>query len=103
MKFYKLDDEGNPTLCASLEEYAAWAGSRNRELDRVALDVLEGDIRISTVFLGMDHNYYGGPPLLYETMIFGGSHDEYQRRYSTRAEAVAGHKEALALAKEASK
>jgi hypothetical protein len=28
-------------------------------------------------------------------MIFGGEHDQYQRRYATRAEAEAGHAEAV--------
>ena len=31
--------------------------------------------------------HFDGPPLLYETMIFGGPLEEEQERYSTRAEA----------------
>lgn len=57
-----------------------------------------GDILVSTVWLGLDHQWGDGPPLIFETMIFGGEHDEEQWRYSTREEAEAGHKAACALA-----
>ena len=64
---------------------------------RVGWEVRD-DVTVSTVFLGLDHNWGGGPPMIFETMIFGGAHDEDQWRYSTRAEAEEGHKRALALA-----
>lgn len=51
-------------------------------------------IDVSTVFLGLNHQYGDGPPLLFETMIFGGEHDQYQERYSTWGEAEAGHEAA---------
>ena len=50
------------------------------------------DISVSTVFLGIDHSFGDGPPLLFETMIFGGEHDEDVERYSTWDEAEVGHK-----------
>lgn len=44
------------------------------------------------MFLGLDHRHFGkGPPLLYETMVFGGEADGECARYSTRTEALAGH------------
>jgi len=46
---------------------------------------------ISTVFLGIDHQFGDGPPLVFETMVFGGPLDDEQDRYSTWDEAVAGH------------
>lgn len=54
-----------------------------------------GDVRISTVFLGIGHDY--DPPILFETMIFGGDHDQYQERCSTWDEAEKQHAAALAL------
>lgn len=66
---------------------------------RVAADDLSEDIRVSTVFLGLDHRHGEGSPLLFETMIFGGPHHDYQERYSTWDEAVEGHARAVALAK----
>lgn len=46
---------------------------------------------VSTVFLGIDHGWDDGPPLLYETMVFGPHVDQYCERYSTEDEAREGH------------
>ncbi len=59
-----------------------------------------GEVEVSTVFLGIDHRYGKGQPIVFETMIFGGKHDGYQTRYSTWEEAVEGHKIACNLANE---
>jgi hypothetical protein len=59
-----------------------------------------GQVEVSTVFLVLDHNYgREGPPVLYETMVFGGAHDQWQRRYATREAALAGHDQAVMLAR----
>lgn len=61
---------------------------------------------VSTVWLGIDHNFtMSGPPLIFETMVFppgdesgdGGlySEEEYCERYPTEAAAQAGHDRAL--------
>lgn len=50
-----------------------------------------GDVHVSTVYLGIDHNWGDGPPLIFETMVFGGALDQTCDRYSTEAEAVADH------------
>lgn len=57
-------------------------------------------ILISTVFLGLNHNYGDGPPLVFETMIFGGKHNQSCWRYSTWEDAEAGHREAVQLSKD---
>lgn len=51
-----------------------------------------GSTRISTVFLGSDHQYLDGPPLLFETMVFGGPMDGEMERYTTLEQAEQGHK-----------
>lgn len=56
-----------------------------------------GSVSVSTVFLGMDHSFGGGEPVLFETMIFGGEHDQYQERYCTWDEAEKGHQIACDL------
>lgn len=48
-------------------------------------------VHVSTVFLGIDHSWGNGAPILFETMVFGGVLDSYQRRYSTYEQAEAGH------------
>lgn len=50
-------------------------------------------VLVSTVFLGLDHNWNDGKPILFETMIFGGKHDQEQRRYCTYEEAEQGHED----------
>lgn len=72
---------------------------KNFERDFVVAKTQVNDEQmVSTVMLPFDHGY-DGTPLLFETMIFGGEHGGYQRRYSTREEAVAGHNEiCIALA-----
>jgi hypothetical protein len=57
-----------------------------------------GEVQISTVWVGLDYNFSGvGPPLIFETMIFGGPLDQEQWRYSTEQEAREGHKRAVEL------
>ena len=46
---------------------------------------------ISTVWLGLDHNLLGSVPLIFESMVFGRGGERTQRRYSTEAQAIAGH------------
>ena len=44
---------------------------------------------VSTVFLGLEMAFRDGPPVLFETMIFGGPFDEqFQWRYHTKKEAI---------------
>ena len=83
-----------PVPVSTVTEWAIWF----EKAGRVASDYV-GDVHISTVFLGIDHSFGSGPPLLFETMIFGGDHDGYQERFRTWDEAAAGHKIALALVK----
>lgn len=52
--------------------------------------------RVSTVWLGLDHNWRpGGPPLIFETAVFEGRrrriYDGMMARYSTLTEAQRGH------------
>ena len=60
-------------------------------------DYIDG-VHVSTVWMGIDHNWLSeGAPLIFETMIFGGSHDEWRWRYSTEQEAREGHARAIEL------
>ena len=61
-------------------------------------DTINGCL-VSTVFLGVNHRFESGRPILYETMIFSGDDSLYQERYFTRGEAISGHKMALEKAK----
>jgi hypothetical protein len=48
--------------------------------------------KVSTVWLGLDHGMgFGAPPLIFETMVFGGSLDGTQERYASEEHARVGH------------
>jgi hypothetical protein len=53
------------------------------------------------VFLGLDHSFGRGDPVLFETMVFGGPLGSAQWRYCTWAEAERGHEEAVVQARKA--
>ena len=57
----------------------------------VAKTFLNGS-KVSTVFLGIEHGFDKECPILFETMVFGGTLDGEQDRYCTYDEAVSGHK-----------
>ena len=86
---YILDENDNPILEPDLMKWANSVGKQNRF---VAEDTI-GDANISTMFLGLDHNYsQSGPPILWETMVFGGKYDQDCDRCSgTRADALEMH------------
>ena len=72
-------------------DVATWVRMmQDPESKRVA-DTTIGDVRIRTVFLGLDHRFGEGAPLLFETMAFGGALDEEQDRCTTWEEAEAMH------------
>ena len=51
------------------------------------------DVHVSTVWIGLDHNFRqpGSPPLPWEAMIFGGDHDGEQWHYPSREAAYTHH------------
>lgn len=58
-------------------------------------------VKVSTVFLGLDHNFGTGEPQLFETMVFGGPLDGQEARYATWGEAEKGHEAMCALVRDA--
>jgi hypothetical protein len=72
--------------------WLAWAywfeGEHNR---LVAWDEVTEGVSVSTIFLGLDHQWGNGPPMLFETMTFGPYGGGEQYRYPTWDDAWAGH------------
>jgi hypothetical protein len=89
------DFDGNPI---DVLEWGRLFESSDRVLARTFVD---DGTEISTVWLGLDYSFGHGTPLIFETMIFGGPHDEYQDRHTNRDAALAGHDQAVALARDA--
>lgn len=82
------DKQGKPL------ELLEWAKRlEDMEYKRVAVDEIDNR-RVSTDWLGLSHQLGEGPPLIFETMIFG-TDEEYCARYSTEAQAIAGHAEVV--------
>jgi len=67
----------------------------DNEYRRVGYTKVEG-CAVSTVWLGLNHQYGDGPPLIFETMIDTGDGWDDERRYSTLEEAQKGHTVAVA-------
>lgn len=95
-----LNDQGEPEPCDDLMRWAVWFEQASM-VRIIARDHLSGGrVMISTVFLGLNQNFHrDGPPLIFETMIFGGWCEGWQTRASTRAGALRCHAEALARAR----
>jgi hypothetical protein len=85
---------GKPVKAKSVNHYHYW--SSNSKYKCVKQEHID-NIFISTVFLGLDHAQNSNVPVLWETMIFGGEHDQYQERYTSYKDALEGHKVALNL------
>jgi len=69
-------------------KWGAWFETAKRHVNVTTADVLfhgenVGQVKISTVFLGIDHSFGEGEPLLFETMVFGGKLDQEMDRCST--------------------
>lgn len=79
-----------------------WAENFEGTDRRVRFARLTPKVEVSTVFLGLDHGFLeSGPPVLWETMIFGGPLDQEQWRYTSREDAEKGHAFAEARARRA--
>lgn len=90
--YYRLEGK-TVIVCKDVMEWAATIEDKTRQIKVTVFK--DNDVTISTVFLGIDHNFFGGKPLLFETMIFGGTAEEYCNRYSDYDEAIKGHDEAV--------
>jgi hypothetical protein len=75
-----------PKMVSSFEEYINW--EKENGIIVMQKEVLPG-VKVSTVFLSFNHGSDDNP-LLFETMVFGGIYDEYQKRYSTYEQAIDG-------------
>ena len=90
--YYRLGEDGKtPVKCKDVLDWIKF----KQQTKHVGDDTING-VRVSTVFLGIDHNFTEqGNPVLFETMVFANPDDyinSYCERYSTWDEAEAGHK-----------
>jgi hypothetical protein len=95
---YILDGH-QPVAEPNVLKWAKWVEAADR---KVKVTVI-GDIKVSTVFMGLDHNFGYGKRLLFETMVFGGIYDSYIDRYATWVGAEAGHERVVKMVLESVK
>jgi hypothetical protein len=93
------DRQGRPI---SLEGWALLL--RDLDYRRVGLDEVGGFV-ISTVWLGLNHQWLASqPPIIFETMVFSAEDEkpveEYMDRYSTEEEARLGHLNVVSVVRE---
>jgi hypothetical protein len=95
--YYYLEKDHSSRSCP-LDEWSSQLRDMNKnDTKHVAHDKIDNYI-ISTIWLGLDHNYFGGRPMLFETMIFKDNksfEDIYMDRYFTWDEALKGHEFAI--------
>lgn len=87
---YILNDKREPI---PVEDDAGWYEWFEKGENRLVARTKVGRLMVSTVFTGYDHNFSDhGPPILFETMIFGGEPGyEPQWRCSTWTDALLMH------------
>lgn len=97
-EWYVLEADGKtPRLC-DVDEWSEWRRGRKENPDasgwKVSYTELPWDgCYVSTVFMGLDHGYGHGPPVLWETLIFNGRLADEGSRYTSYDEALLGHYE----------
>lgn len=94
--------DGKTPKAATLQEWSDFIECIDKK--RIQQNVYQRHgkrIWISTVFLGIDHAFDEGRPILFETMVFEGHsfQDLYCERYATYDEAIEGHERMFYMAK----
>jgi hypothetical protein len=90
-RWYILNDDKSISPVRDVSVWANWRGNDDGK-HVVAHTMVNEDVFVSTVFMGLDHRIFGkGEPILFETMIFGGEHNGYQERCCTWNQALKEH------------
>lgn len=89
MGFYKLNNDHSISECSLFE------AALPKKMMRTMFVHGSKIVTVSTVFLGVGFGFGTYPPKLFETMIFGGKLDDYQRRCSTWEDSLLEHERAV--------
>lgn len=78
------------------EDVKEWGKFFENPVNRRVAEDEGGNIRVSTVFLAIDHGHgFTGQPVLFETMVFKNGEDIFCDRYATWDAAEKGHAKAV--------
>lgn len=78
-----------PVPCDDHDLVMEWLDDTSRR--RIAYDELPGAITVSTVFLCFDTALRYGPPMLFESVVYGKGGGQEHFTYASWDEAAAGH------------
>ena len=67
-------------LCSNIFKW----GQGMASFDPLLVDDYMDEVRVTTIFLGMDNSNSDGPPLLFETIITGGWLDQFHTLHDLR-------------------
>ncbi len=89
-----LDDEGRPRRADVMEWAEWWEVFENR----IQFETFVDHVRVSTIFLGIDHSFGGPIPILWETMALGDGIDDppQERCGGSREQAEEMHRRVVA-------
>ena len=95
MGMFFTEVDGAPMEEPDVDRWLLWRRCANRVVDQTTI----GGVMVSTVFMGINFRCSDGPPLLYETTVFGGIYNMDKKLSETRAQALVAHRQAVELAK----
>lgn len=99
-RYFVLDEHGQPRHEPDILAWVEWMHAHPDacRVNLTSIMDLDFEIRVSTVFLGLDHGSgrAGDAPVLWETLVFGGRCDKEMDRYTSRDDALDGHDDMVA-------
>jgi hypothetical protein len=98
-RYYRLNKD-HSVESISDDDIQAWAQDFNDHPENKIVEhtVVGKGVGVSTVFLGINHAFDDyADPILFETMVFGGDHNDHMERYTTWDEAVKGHEKIVKM------
>lgn len=91
---YYILIENKPVLTYDFHAWVFWMNHNNRVIKHTNLP---DGICVTTMFLGIDNGWSNDQPILFETLIFGGEHNDFCERYSDYEMALSGHERAIEM------
>lgn len=88
---------GIPCPESDTKIWSEWMQDREQRLVDYT-ELFDGAVSVSTVFMGLDMNFGEGKPMVFETTINGGIHNDKKWHYGTLGDAKQGHWHAVDLA-----
>ena len=94
MRWILDTDDETPLLCPNHDAWSLWMAASEVILAKTRI---RERVLVITAFIGISLDA-GGPPMLWETRVFGSDQHGKETHYASRSDAMEGHrKQCLAL------